>query len=414
MATVSGTTVAGLRDSDDAGTGERPKNFRELILWRDPNGSAPLTALMSKMRKETTDDPEFNWWEEEQRSIRVKVSATTATTTTGTVINVDTTGDANALDLVIGDILLVEKTEATTHSFDLVEVSATPTAATAFTCTRSAAGSTAATIATASWLLKIGNAHAEGATSPTSVTKNPTKALNYTQIFKTTYNLTNTARSTRHRTGDLEKNDKKRKAFDHAVAQEWAYLFGRPSETTDATLGTPKRYTGGLYWYLGLNYNATSKPTIATITTTATEEQFLDATYGMWDYNVPESGDERIAFCGNGFLNYLNKMVLADSATRVNYDGTIDLFGMRLQRWILPQGTIYLKTHPLMNTNSHFTNGAFIINPPGIRYRPLQGRDTKFQDNIQANDADQKKGQWLTEAGVEFNHLRSMRYLAFR
>jgi len=43
----------------------------------------------------------------------------------------------------------------------------------------------------------------------------------------------------------------------------------------------------------------------------------------------------------------------------------------------------------------------------------MNGRDTKFMDNIQANDADQVKGQWLTQAGVEFNHLRSMRYITF-
>ena len=49
--------VAGLRGTGDWGTDERPKNFRELILWRDPNGEAPLTALMAKMRKESTDDP---------------------------------------------------------------------------------------------------------------------------------------------------------------------------------------------------------------------------------------------------------------------------------------------------------------------------------------------------------------------
>lgn len=55
--------IAGLRGtgSGDWGTDERPKNFREMILWRNPNGSAPLTALMAKMRTESTDDPEFAW-----------------------------------------------------------------------------------------------------------------------------------------------------------------------------------------------------------------------------------------------------------------------------------------------------------------------------------------------------------------
>lgn len=52
--------VAGLRGTGDWGTDERPKNFREYILWRNPNGDTPLTALMAKTGKESVDDPEFS------------------------------------------------------------------------------------------------------------------------------------------------------------------------------------------------------------------------------------------------------------------------------------------------------------------------------------------------------------------
>lgn len=400
-------SVAGLRGTDSFGTDERPKNFRELILWRDPNGSAPLTALMSKMKKETTDDPEFAWWEEEQKAVRVKVSATI--TTTITTVALVTTEDSTALDLVAGDLLLAEVAEVTTFGFEIVEVTSTPTTIGTVAITRGSAGTTAISLVTNSYLLKIGSTFDEGSVSPDAASRNPTKVNNYCQIFKTAYQLTNTTKATKFRTGDAQKNDKKRKAFDHAVSLEQAWLFGHPSE--DGT----KRTTGGLYYYLTTNYHAVTNPCIKILTaTTATEEDFLDAITGMWDYNVPESGDQRIGLCGNGFLNRLNKIVLADTATRLNYQGTITAFGMKLHEWSTPQGTLYLKTHPLMNTNSRFTNGCFMINPPGVRYRPLAGRDTNFQDNIQANDADQTKGQWLTEAGVEFNHLRSMRYVAFQ
>jgi hypothetical protein len=87
---------------------------------------------------------------------------------------------------------------------------------------------------------------------------------------------------------------------------------------------------------------------------------------------------------------------------------------MELQKWVLPQGTLYLRTHPLMNINSRFTNGCFVINPSAIKYRPLRNRDTKFKDNVQAPDDDETKGQWLTECGAEFHHLKSMKYLAIQ
>lgn len=405
--------VAGLRGTGDWGTDERPKNFRELILWADPNGSAPLTALMSKMRKQTTDDPEFAWWEEELKPIRVQVSATA--TTTATALTIATTGDATALDFVAGDLLLLETLESTVYGFELVEVASDPSASNALTVTRGAANTSAnsATIATNAYLLKVGSAFEEGTGAPKSTTRNPTKYSNYTQIFKTTYSLTGTAEQTNVRTGDPLKNDKKRKAFDHAVAMEQALLFGKPYETTGSG-GKPKRYTGGLYHYLAANYNATTKPTIKIFTTTTiTEDDILDATYGMWDYNVPESGNERIAFCGNGFLNKMNKIIKSGSdRINMNYTAPTKVYGMQFTRWEFPQGSIYMRSHPLMNINSRFTNGCFIINPPGVRYRPLRNRDTTFKDNVQANDSDSRKGQWMGELGAEFNYLRSMRYIS--
>lgn len=404
--------VAGLRGTGDWSNtsttyAERPRNFREMILWRNPNGSAPLTALMSKMKTQSTDDPEFNWWEEELNPIRLLVTGAIATA--GTVATID---GGDALDLVVGDLLLVEKATVTTYSYEIVSVSAI-TSATQFNITRGAAGTTAAAIPDDSYLLKIGNAFEEGTASPEASNRNPTRKYNYTQIFKTVYELTGTAEKTNLRTGDPLKNDKKRRMFDHSVALEQAFLFGHPYETTGSG-GKPIRYTGGLMHFLGADYDATTKPTIKTlVATTADEDDFLDAVYQVFDYNTDASGNERLVFAGNGFLNYLNKMARASSSTRVNFDGQITTYGMNLQRWIIPQGTFYVRTHPLMNVNSRFTNGAFVVDPSSLRYRPMNGRDTKFMDNIQNNDEDSRKGMWITEAGVEFNHLRSMRYIAF-
>jgi hypothetical protein len=84
---------------------------------------------------------------------------------------------------------------------------------------------------------------------------------------------------------------------------------------------------------------------------------------------------------------------------------------MTLQRWALPQGTLYVRTHPLMNVHARFNNSAFVINPASIIYRPLVGRDTKPIDNIQLPDADTHKGQWLTEAGIEVQHEKTQGYI---
>ena len=404
------SAVLGLRGTDDWGTDERPKNFREMILWRSPNGSAPLTALTARMRKQSTDDPEFAWWEEELKPIRLLMTGTAATTSQ-TAITIQS-GGGDAQDLVAGDILLVEKTEDTSYSNELIQV-ASVTSATAFVATRGAANTTPGTIAASSYLTRIGNAFEEGSAAADATTQNPTKYLNYAQIFKKTYSITRSAQNTRARTGDPLKNDKKRKMFHLSADMEFAFLFGKKYEDTSGT--HPKRYTGGLMYFLAQAYAAGYTNCMTIWTTTPTEDDLLDAVYKCWDYEVEGAGQERLVLAGNGFLNSLNKLARTSSSSRVNFDGVVKLYGMNLQRWILPQGVLYVKTHPLMNVHGRFTNSAFVVNPSGIIYRPLSGSDVKPDENggrgIQTPGVDGFSGQWIGEVGLEFHHLVSMAYL---
>lgn len=386
--------IAGLRGTGDWATDERPKNFREYILWRDPNGMSPLTALLSKMGSESTNDPEYNWWEEQLNLIRVTGDATgaaAASTALGLV--------AGGLDLVPGDLLLVEKADAATYDNEIVEVSSV-TSDIAIVIKRGQAGTSAAATGVSPNLTKIGNRFAEGTTSPSVSSRNPTKIFNYCQIFKTAYEMTETAKRTTTRTGDPLKNDKKRKAFDHSVAMELAFLFGRKNETTGSN-GKPLRTTGGLREFIVTNRTV--------FATTPTINTFLDAVFPVFDYSGGGAGNERIVFCGNAALNSLNKLISGNSGVRVTYSGKIDVYGMKLMEFVTPQGVFYFRTHPLMNTHALYTKSMFVIDPSSLKYRYL--RDTKPQDNIQAPDADTQKGQWLSECGLEVHHERTMAYI---
>lgn len=385
---------AGLRGTGDWGTDERPKNFREYILWRDPNGMTPLTGLLAKMSSESTDDPEFAWWEEQLDQVRVQSDATGASASS---TSLGLTG--GGLNLVAGDLLLVEKVDAATYDNEIVEVSSV-SSDTAIVIRRAQSGTSAAATGTSAYLTKVGNRFAEGTVSPDVTSRNPTKLYNYCQIFKTAYELTNTAKKTNARTGDPLKNDKKRRSFDHAVAMELAFLFGQRHEDT-GTNGKPRRATGGLRSFITSN--------VTVFTTSPTLNQFIDAIAPCFDYSGSGAGNERIVFCGNGALNSLNKLIAGSSGVRVNYNGKIDVYGMKLMEFIIPQGVVYLRTHPLLNTHGRYKDSMFVLDPSAITYRHV--RDTTPQDNIQAPDADTHKGQWLSEVGLEVHHERTMAYL---
>ena len=396
--------IAGLRGTGDWGANERPTNFRDTILWVDPNGDSPLTALLSKMRSESVDDPQFQWWEEKLTSVRILLGTNgdDGTHTTLTVQAYTSPGVSDgALSLVAGDMLLVEDN---TGLSELLQVTTTPTSDTSVVVSRGAAGSTPIHIPDDATLLKIGSAFAEGTGAPPATSANPVMFTNYCQIFKTTYDITETARRTYARTGNLLKNERKRKMFTHSRDLEWAFMFGR-AYLSSGSNGKPLRYTGGLNSFISSNRTVFSGSTGASGWNTDNVIQLLAQ---VFNYNGEGSGNQRLMFCGNGFLTKLNLLVKDDTNSRITFDGTVKVYGMELQKITVPQGSFFIRSHPLMNTHPVYTNSAFAINPRGLVYRYV--RDTTFKDDIQPPDSDSLEGQWLTECGLEVHHEQTMLY----
>ncbi len=394
------TGLAGLRGTGDWGTDERPKNFREFILHREPNGDTPIFALMSRIAKESVDDPEFSWWDEPNDIIRLQVNDAdnlAAGDTTVVVDSVDnsTTAPGNvwgeATHLKPGDILLVEPaTDVATFSNEYLLVTAVQSA-TQFTVQRGFAGSTPGTIVDDTWLTVVGSAYAEGTAEPDSTTRNPTKYSNFTQIFKTSYEVTGTAAETKLRTGDPLKNERVRKAFDHSRAMEMALLYGSKSEATGAN-GKPIRTMDGIRKFIPTSNS------IAFAGTPDTTSTLVDGMHKVFDFSSP-AGDTRMLFCGNTFLNTLNKIMLA--AGVIEYGTMVKVFGMNFRELIFPQGRFLLKTHPLLNRHGLYSGSAIALDFSSLKYRPMKNRDTKFTDNIQAKGEDVIRGMWQTEFGLE-------------
>lgn len=403
---------AGLRGTGSFGTDERPKNFREMILWAEPNGRAPFTALSAKMASESVDDAEFSWWEEVLKPRIVYIndggdiddSQTTITVDHGPSTHPTVDTELTGLQFVAGDLLMIEEDDDPADNEIVKVVSVT---ATVLTVTRAAAGSTAQAASDDARISRVGSSFGEGTLSPSSVTNNPTKLTNYCEIQKTAFQVTGSAKQTRFRTGDPLKNDRRRKMFDHSEKHEMSAIFGRPSEGTDSN-GQPIRTSGGFRHFMSSH--------VTIFAADPTEDTFISAVQGVFDYNAAGAGNERVGFIGNGALMFLNQLVRDSTQVRINFNGTVKAYGMELMRFTLPMGTIAFKSHPLMNVHPRYTNSMFIINPAGIKRRYVRGRDTHEDKGpngkgIQPNDADYIKHQWFDEIGMEFHHERTMAYI---
>ncbi|KKK64972.1 hypothetical protein LCGC14_2978830, partial [marine sediment metagenome] len=232
-------TIQGLRTTADFNSyRERPENWRMGILWLEPNGDAPLYALSSLMTSEKTDDPVFHWFDEEVAHYRVALDANISTTGQTAI-----TVASGALHFKPGDVIYVEE------SAEHLMVTTDPTSDTALTVSRGFAGTTAATVTYASAgvnpnLLLMGSAYEEGSDAPEGRSVDATERDNYCQIFRNTFEITNTARATTYRTGDAAKNDRKRCLHRHSVNIEMAFLL---SEKSSALFnGKPRRTTDGI------------------------------------------------------------------------------------------------------------------------------------------------------------------------
>lgn len=343
--------------------------------------------------------------------LRLKVSGALAAGDTLITINA-APGDPTATNpgyvwgvathLVPGDILMVEPAtsalETQAFTYEYIKVTQVVSSLT-FVAQRGVMGSTAGVIANDAFLLKIGSRYEEGTAEPKSASRNPIKYFNYCQIFKTGYEVSKSAAQTKARTGDPLKNDRKRKAFDHARDLEFSLLFGRKNETTGLN-GKPERSFDGIRRFI-----PAQNVTIFTgaVSFTAAANNFFEATYRVFDYDT-EAGDERIAICGNIALNEMNKIVAATTGININMDEVITMYGMNLRKVVLPQGVLYLRTHPLLNRHAIFSKSIWLLDFSALKWRYLQGRDTDFEDNIQSKGEDVVRGQWLTEAGLEVKY----------
>jgi hypothetical protein len=395
--------IAGLRGTGDWGTDERPKNFRERILFISPNGNSPIFALTSKAGKYSVNDPEFAWWAESQNLVRLNTSGSMSSTDTlVTVTGADPTATtmsalyATATNLKPGDVLSVDPAvDATTWTQEFVQVD-NVISDTQFTIRRGAGGTTPGSIGNNVFLTLVGSSYAEGTAAPRAVTRNPVKFKNYIQIFKDSYELTGTAAETFARTGNAWSNDKKRKMFDHAKAIELSFLFNPVAAEVTGDNGKPQRFMGGLRTFIPPTntrvYTTSSDPTTA--------QNFADACAPAFNFDLG-GGDTRIGFCGNKARVELGKVIQAATGIKIELGNPVKLFGIDFQEFILPMGRVLLKSHPLLSQHPLYQKSLFLLDFSVIKYTTMKGRpDAKIKDDVQLPDEDVRRGFVQTDCSL--------------
>jgi hypothetical protein len=390
--------IQGLRDTTNFVNDQRPKNWREGIMLLYPNGTAPLFALSSMMKSAGSDDPEYNWWE---KDLAARTLLLTTTITAGTTSLAFSGGGAKFYKE--GDLFFVPGTA------EIVQVSQDPVSDTALSVLRGAAGSTAAAVTLTvtgenPMFTHIGSAYEEGSLSPTGIGYDPTKLYNYTQIFRDSLEATRTAMKTRLRTGDSVKEAKRECLETHSIGIERAFWFGKRSESVKN--GKPIRTTGGVLSQIPAGNVLTPASAVNGL-----EMQELEV---MMASIFAKGSSEKMVFSGNLFMLGIQQAIRKNTAYQF-MSGQKE-FGMNVSRLVSPFGELILKTHPQFNQMPGGTSGTtpgpyygvnswgFVLDMANIRYRYVNGDDTRYEAELQQQGMDGKKSGYLTECGLQLEH----------
>jgi len=371
----------GMRGTGSFAADHRPENWRQKYLMLEPNGSAPLTAILSMLPSEKTDDPEYHNFRKDMPNWTgtVKVGSGAIGSTSDTGLEFGASADAEFCRA--GQLW---KNATTDEVFRITSISG------AVAVIERGVGNsgTGVNMSAADVIYMIGNSNAEGADIPSSISYDAASTENYTQIFRTPYSISRTAMHTNFRTGDQYLEKSRDALKEHMVSMERAFMFGKKS--SDAAALT-ERTTEGIFTSVTTNMSDAAS---AFATNNKVTEAELDTFLAEKAFAFGSS--EKLALCGWKVANFLQQI---GKARWQPVDYSDSSYGISLQTYKTFAGTLQVKTHPMFRQITGFENNMIILDTKDLRYRFID--DTQLLKDRQTAGKDGVTDEYLTECGLE-------------
>lgn len=296
----------------------------------------------------------------------------------------------------VGDIVNVARTG------EKMRVATVTTGTETLTVLRAVGSTTVAALVDNDDLQIIGNAYWEGSLSGSEKSHIETYPYNYSQITRTPAGITGTEMNSENYTGPDRARLRMEKGIEHKIDLERTALFGERnidtsgSAATNGTTNNPLRYTGGLYYYLGTATNV--KDAGGTLTEPELESWLQDV------FNHTGSSQSRLLLASPTVISVLDQL----AAGRIMTSSGESTYGIAVKQWMTGHGTLNIVKDRLLESGASLGYGyageAWALDVKKLRMRYLRNRNTQFHEDIQANDMDGVKDEYLTEAGWEIKN----------
>jgi hypothetical protein len=414
---------------------ELPNSYREGILFLYPNGSAPLTAIMAKLKSKKETNPYFDWFTKDMPPQGCEIPTASGgkvftnegrgtpysagTAAAGDTLVVNLTGDFAKL-VRTGTQVMFRK--ANDHSADVigrvtnvVRGNDASSFATVMLIEADKGGS-AAGAKDADRFLIVGNINPEGGTRPQAVSRNAQHFVNYMQIFRNSLSQTRTNRQTSgNRLGDSYAELKRETLEFHSIEMEDAFIWG-PKSVRMGDNGQPERTTQGI-----VNTLRMAEPDnvidAARISAYSGKEFYefghdllLRMTRQIFEYGT---STERFCLVGNGAMMAIQNLVMDNS--QYNIEANEAAYGVKVATVTTIFGQLHFKTSPRFTNENSNSHSMLIVDPNDLEYRFLQDTSFMGDPNYMKGGESGRDGleeEFLTEAGLAYYHPKKGMYVS--
>ncbi len=368
------TVLNGLVDDQDIEQTQRVPDISETITMLDPDTSQFTTILMKVASK-----PAFNQrvqWLEDQLLPRLSASAGGETDVSTTVDVTASTGQY----FRAGDLVRVARTG---EAFFVSSV-----ATDALTVTRGHGRVAAAAINDGDQLLIVANAAAQGATLGTRKQTKKVNNYNFTQIVRNPFGFTNTMLASKLYGVDEPGSEAQKKAIEHKRSIEYILFWGARGDTESDTVTAGE--AGGLFEFVQTNVKDAAGTLSKTLLDTYLRDLLQHGTKNKVLFASPVTAQAL-----SGFLR--------DAWAPASVDAK--LWGAKVNAFISGaygyQIPVIVKNdwNDFSTTSGQYGGWSFLVDMDNVKLRPL--RNTSFEMNRQANDADEKTHEYLWEGSFE-------------
>lgn len=365
------------------------KSFAGMITRLMPNGSAPLFGMTSMLGSETAVQVEHGFFTKTMLFPQLTMGA--AALNTDTTLTVTST-----TNILPGMIMRVDSTGENI-------IVNTVVSATQVTVSRGVGTVVAAAISNGINLFQVGNAFEEASVRPNALNINPVRITNLTQIFRNSWGISDTVRSTLMIAGETNQAESKQDcAAFHAADIEKALFFGQKSQGTRN--GQPFRTMDGLINIVGnlayypSSYSAANVNTAGATTNYTQLENYLDVVFNQ--STDPKVSNERVLFVG-GIAHKVINTIGRLNGTYFLSDGQTS-YGLQFSTFKTTRGTFRLIEHPLFNSNASWAKMAVAVDLSTFKTAYLGDRKTQNKEyntdgNVSDNGIDAVGGTLTTE-----------------